>query len=59
MVISNGELVTRNGESAIEMLYLTKLENCYDYIAERGINPGGGLKKNKLYLLMGDLIVFG
>ncbi|MEG4251705.1 MULTISPECIES: hypothetical protein [unclassified Microcoleus] len=42
MVISNWELVTRNGESAIEMLYLTRLENCYDYGAERGINPGVG-----------------
>jgi hypothetical protein len=57
--IGNWELVTRHGESTIDKLYLTRLENCYDCGAERGINPGGGLKKNELYLLMGDLIVFG
>ncbi|WP_333329635.1 hypothetical protein [Microcoleus sp. LAD1_D3] len=42
MVISNWKLVTRNGESAIDKLYLTTLENCYDYGAEPGINPGVG-----------------
>jgi len=40
--IGNWELVTRNGESTIDKLYLARLENCYDYGAERGINPGVG-----------------
>jgi len=44
-VVGNGALVTTNEESAIEMLYLTRLENCYDYAAEPGINPGVGDRK--------------